>query len=1263
MKNHYVKLAMLFLFALGTTNAFAQTTVIAKNASWNYLDDGSDQGTTWDDSTFNDGTWSTGTAPLGYGSITGATLGTSTINNNATTYFRDSFTIAHTNYQDIDISVMCDDGLVVYINGNQVYSYEMPGSFNYTTYASSAASGSDEGDYHTVTVSNSYLAAGKNIVAVELHNASSTSSDLAFDLEMVLNPLSSYVVNSGDSWDYWDQGSLPTGNWNSDTNYSVASWGNGSSLLGYGTIDGRTVATTVSYGGNASNVYPTTYFRTTFSIADTNAVSYFDMDYVRDDGIIIYVNGVEVTRDGLASGSIGYSDYANQTIGGSDEGAWNNTVVSPTLLHQGLNVIAAEVHQTNATSSDVSFDLRFETLDAINASVTRGPYIQNTTDSTAIVRWRTNVPTASSVVYGTTHGTYGSSVDSSGSTTEHTIKVSGLTPNTKYYYHLSTNGSDTVGRYDNTYYFRTNPTPGVTTERVGFWILGDQGQPGTGQTGVHTTFLNSGFRDSMDLILMLGDNAYNSGTDSEFQSAVFDTRLDSVMRNTPVYSTVGNHEVRYITAHSISTPETTPYYLIHEFPTQGEGGGLASGTESYYSWDYGNVHFISINAEEEDLDSSTSTMWSWCESDLQQNTMDWIIVIVHQGPYTKGSHNSDTEAEHVDFRENFLPLLERYGVDLTMSGHSHSYERSKLVKGHFGTSGTYSSGSHDIDGGYGRMPQSGSLTNDCAYEKTTTGAGAGEGAIYCTAGSSSKKGSYAINHPVMKVNWNTYGSVYVEVYDNKMSYWYLEDNGDTTDYFQILKDTDYDSVHNLTDSTVTLTASWPEGPYLWSTGATTRSITLTLGDDSLVSVQNISGSTPCMIDTFDVNFPSIVRYPFTEMDTTGLTSKDADGSVVIVGDSRTGADANGWYYYYNSAEPDALLFAARNSTSGGNTLPIDNVIDYIEIRKANLYNRIVSGIDSFRSVMPYDWNVVTLSQPNGDMDIKFYFDPAEMAAFTTVMDSIEATNTDFVAKREWFKANQGSGVSFLNSDIIVDSVLNSTDLTGLLVSAPNYTTGVGSTDGTPWVDQGNGKNYIQLNGLSSFSGGGLTQSLFDPTPVPVTWLAFNCSWVGKNAELIWQTAQESDNDYFVIERSIDNILYEEVDRVMGNGTTTSISTYFYTDTKASGIPSNEIYYRIKQVDYNGKETYSDVVTLVKDAIDAVYVYPNPTADLVTIDLNESFIESAVISIFNLEGKEIHTTEKLNGGAIKIDLTAFEKGPYVVVINTQHTLYTYKLIKE
>ena len=81
-------------------------------------------------------------------------------------------------------------------------------------------------------------------------------------------------------------------------------------------------------------------------------------------------------------------------------------------------------------------------------------------------------------------------------------------------------------------------------------------------------------------------------------------------------------------------------------------------------------------------------MLTWRENDLAETTQKWIIAYWHHPPYTKGSHNSDSESRLVDMRENALPILESSGVDLVLSGHSHSYERSYQLHGHYGTSGT-----------------------------------------------------------------------------------------------------------------------------------------------------------------------------------------------------------------------------------------------------------------------------------------------------------------------------------------------------------------------------------------------------------------------------------------------------------------------------------------------------------------------------------------------------------------------------------------------
>ncbi len=207
-----------------------------------------------------------------------------------------------------------------------------------------------------------------------------------------------------------------------------------------------------------------------------------------------------------------------------------------------------------------------------------------------------------------------------------------------------------------------------------------------------------GFTGSVrtDLWLMLGDNAYPSGTDAEYQAAVFDVYPD-VLRNTVLWPTIGNHDA--ISASSAT--QTGPYYDIFSLPKTGEAGGLASGTEAYYSFDYANVHFVVLDSQDTDRSPPPSgAMLTWLDDDLASTAQEWIVAYWHHPPYSDGSHESDTEIELIEMRQNALPILEDHGVDLVLTGHSHSYERSFLIDGHYGLSSTFGP-SHVVDGGSG----------------------------------------------------------------------------------------------------------------------------------------------------------------------------------------------------------------------------------------------------------------------------------------------------------------------------------------------------------------------------------------------------------------------------------------------------------------------------------------------------------------------------------------------------------------------------------
>lgn len=165
------------------------STLVPTGATWRYLDNGSDQGTVWTAISFSDGGWPSGPAQLGYGDGDENTVvgfGPDSTKKHVTTYFRYAFNLADpASYSDLTVSILRDDGAVVYLNGTEVWRTNMPtGTIGYKTYASSALSPPEEGTFYSAPVDPVLLVAGKNVVAVEIHQSDAGSSDISFDLQL-----------------------------------------------------------------------------------------------------------------------------------------------------------------------------------------------------------------------------------------------------------------------------------------------------------------------------------------------------------------------------------------------------------------------------------------------------------------------------------------------------------------------------------------------------------------------------------------------------------------------------------------------------------------------------------------------------------------------------------------------------------------------------------------------------------------------------------------------------------------------------------------------------------------------------------------------------------------------------------------------------------------------------------------------------------------------------------------------------------------------
>ena len=161
------------------------------------------------------------------------------------------------------------------------------------------------------------------------------------------------LIAPGAAWKYDDTGTDLGTEWR-EVSYDDSAWASGPAQLGYGDGDEATV---ISYGSDSNNKYPCYYFRHGFSVADPTAYDSLTLRVVRDDGCVVYLNGTEVARSNMPAGEVTYGTWASAAVGGDDESAWHEFSVDPNLLAAEWNVVAVEVHQSSATSSDVSFDL------------------------------------------------------------------------------------------------------------------------------------------------------------------------------------------------------------------------------------------------------------------------------------------------------------------------------------------------------------------------------------------------------------------------------------------------------------------------------------------------------------------------------------------------------------------------------------------------------------------------------------------------------------------------------------------------------------------------------------------------------------------------------------------------------------------------------------------------------------------------------------------------------------------------------------------
>lgn len=479
----------------------------------------------------------------------------------------------------------------------------------------------------------------------------------------------------------------------------------------------------------------------------------------------------------------------------------------------------------------------------------RGPYLQVATSNSIIIRWRTDTYDRSRVWYGSSPADLSHIADDSTLVTEHIVRLSGLQPETRYYYAIG-DLKDTLQRSPGNYFYAL-PEPGDTgLYRIG--VFGDMGNNSINQRNVRDQFIKYLGDRYMNAWVLVGDNAYSDGTDAEFQAKFFNIYDDNLLRKYPLFPSPGNHDYHDIESAGAADQNKIAYYQSFSVPSEGEAGGVPSHTASYYSYDIGNIHFLALDSYGKDskglrfYDAGSEQM-EWIKKDLEANKgKEWIIAYWHHPPYTMGSHNSDKSSDLVKIREVVAPVMEQYGVDLVLCGHSHDYERSRLMKGHFGLEATFDSSKYDISSSSGLYDGS---KNSAPYIKDSK---TNKGTVYVVTGSAGQFGGKQTTFPhdaMQYSNADIGGATILEIQGNRLDLKWICSDGVIRDHFTMMKDVNIDKkVYLKKGETATLTASYI-GDYTWSNGEKGKRSIQVGANSRTYTVQDKYG---CLKDSFHV---------------------------------------------------------------------------------------------------------------------------------------------------------------------------------------------------------------------------------------------------------------------------------------------------------------------------------------------------------------------------------------------------------------------------
>src|SRR5215213_3428682 len=291
-------------------------------------------------------------------------------------------------------------------------------------------------------------------------------------------------------------------------------------------------------------------------------------------------------------------------------------------------------------------------LNAAPGPSRREPYVQGITATSAVICWVGEEPAAGVVRYGKTPGLGREQVDAT-IDNRHALTIVGLDPGSTYHYRVEGSGASWL-----TGSFRTAPSGEGSS--FSFAVVGDSGSGGKGQLKVAGLL----GRLETDLILHTGDVVYPAGEERHYDLRFF-APYEDIIKEVPVFPVLGNHDVR--------TGNGAAFFENFHPPL-----GSPGSTKRYYSFDWGDAHFVALDSELYHADSGARAelQKAFLERDLAATGKRWKVAFLHRSPYSSSRHGGDKKV-----RQDLEPIFTRHNVDLVFAGHDHVYERTIPIKG------------------------------------------------------------------------------------------------------------------------------------------------------------------------------------------------------------------------------------------------------------------------------------------------------------------------------------------------------------------------------------------------------------------------------------------------------------------------------------------------------------------------------------------------------------------------------------------------------